>query len=97
MKKRKCELIAASEYDHIPAVDHDNDGHKYHKDHRGHYMKLSRKTCNMCNKPSMFVGIFHYKKHNRVERFCRDHAQQFATGEPKLPEPEIKVQKPVII
>jgi hypothetical protein len=101
MKRKKCELIAASEYDHIPAVAYDNDGHKYHKDHRGHYLKLSRKTCYMCNKPSLFVGIFTYRRHKRVERFCSEHAQEFTNGPlPPIPEKEkieSKPRKPIII
>jgi hypothetical protein len=75
---RRCELILpASEYDGMPLVADENDGHKYHKGEKGRYLKLSRKTSNMCASPALFVGIFKYKRHNRVERFCKDHAQQF--------------------
>jgi hypothetical protein len=102
MKRRRCELILpASEYDGMPLVADENDGHKYHKGEKGRYLKLSRKTCNMCNKPSLFVGIFTYRRHKRVERFCREHAQQFTNGPlPPIPEKEkieSKPRKPIII
>jgi hypothetical protein len=62
MKRRRCELILpASEYDGMPLVADENDGHKYHKGEKGRYLKLSRKTCNMCASPVLFVGIFKYK------------------------------------
>lgn len=99
MKRRRCELILpASEYDGMPLVADENDGHKYHKGEKGRYLKLSRKTCNMCASPALFVGIFKCKRHNRVERFCKDHAKQFTDGElPFVPEIAFKPQKSVII
>jgi hypothetical protein len=100
MKRRRCELIAVTEYDHMPPVAFENDGHKYHKNDKGRYLKASRKTCNMCAKTAVYVGIFKYPRHNRVERFCKEHAQEFAIAElPVIPEPgiESKARKPIKI
>jgi len=91
MKRRKCELMSFTEYDHMPPIAFENDGHKYHKSDKGRYLKATRKTCNLYCSPALFVGIFTCKKHRRVERFCREHAQEFAIAE--LPEiPEIKAE-----
>jgi hypothetical protein len=97
-RRAKCELIPVSEYEDTPPVAFEDNTHKYFKGHKGHFIKANRKTCSECAKTAMFIGIFRYKKHNRVERFCKDHAQQLAGGElPVMPEIAFNVQKSVKI
>jgi hypothetical protein len=105
MKKRpKCELIPVLEYDGKPqrVVFEENSTHTYYesKHNKEHYLRASRKTCSECAKTALYVGIFKYKKHIRVERFCRDHAAAVASfgelpqphpqPEPAIPDLEIK-------
>jgi hypothetical protein len=102
MKRRKCncELIPVSVYEGTPPVEFEDNTHKYFKSTRGkaYYRKVNRKTCNICSKTAEYLTMFKYARHNRVERFCRDHAQQFSDGElPNAAEIEIKAQKSLII
>ena len=84
MKRRKCELIPVSEYDGTPPIAFEDNTHKYFKGNKGYYVKAVRKTCSQCAKTALFVGIFKYKKHIRVERF-KEHASQFGTL-PDIPD-----------
>lgn len=98
--KRKCEIIPVSVYEDTPPVEFEDNVHKYFKSKRGkgYYRKVNRKTCNICSKTAEYVCIFIYPRHNRVERFCRDHAQQFSTEKlPNIEEIQFKTQKSLII
>lgn len=99
MKRRKCEVIPVSVYEGTPPVEFEDNTHKYFKGPKGHYRKATRRTCCVCAKTATFVCIFKYPRHNRVERFCREHAQKFASEELPGPEQEIesRVEKSVII
>ena len=101
MNHRKCEIIPVSVYDGTPLSAYENDGHKYHKGAKGHYLKITRKTCCMCHSTALYVGIFRYPRHNRVERFCKEHAAQFTNAKdkelPPIPEIQFKGEKSIII
>ena len=98
MKRRKCQIIPVSVYDGGPAILFEDNTHKYHKGAKGHYLKITRKTCSECASTAVYVGIFRYKTHNRVERFCRVHAAAVSKGPlPIIPEIETKPRKSVII
>jgi hypothetical protein len=89
MKRRRCELILpASEYDGIPPTAFEDGNHKYVKGAKKHYLKLTKKTCSLCGSTATFVGIFKYRRHKRVERFCNEHAATFA----RVPIPQINEQ-----
>jgi hypothetical protein len=99
MNRRKCEIIAVTEYEHLPPVAFENDGHKYHKSDKGRYLKATRKTCNMCASPAVYVAIFKYPRHNRVERFCKEHAAQFTNAKelPLLQKSLLRINKNIIL
>jgi hypothetical protein len=100
LKKRpKCELIPVHEYDGIPPIAYEDKIHRYVKGPKGHYTKLTRKTCSECGSGVLYVGIFTYRKHKRVERFCVQHAKHFANNKelPAIPEIESKPRESIII
>jgi hypothetical protein len=87
MKRRKCQIIPVNEYDGMPPVAYEDNSHKYFQGQKGHYLKVTRKTCSEYAKTAIFVGIFKYRRHQRVERFCKEHAATFG---PLFIIPEIK-------
>ena len=107
MTRRKCEIIPVSVYDDMKKIlvednnNINNNAHKYHKGEKGHYLKIIRKTCSLCASPAVYVGIFRYPRHTRVERFCKEHAAQFTNAKelPPIRDLEItrKTTKSVII
>ena len=84
--KVKCQIIPVNEYDGTPPVVFEDDKHRYVAGAKGHYIRLRKKTCSICPVSMSYVVIFNYKKHQRVERFCRDHAASFG------PLPPIKLK-----
>lgn len=81
--KVKCQIIPVSEYDGIPPVVFEDDKHRYTIGPTGHLTRLRKKTCSLCASSMSYVVIFEYAKHQRVERFCREHASEFG----ELPDP----------
>jgi len=55
---------------------------------KGHYLRLTKKTCNICGGSVAFVGISH-SNYARLERFCKEHAR---THGPIIPV-KLKVEK----
>jgi ribosomal protein S27AE len=92
MKRRKCELIPVSEYEATPPIAYIDNSHKYFKGPKGHFIKVTRKTCSECASTALFVGIFRYKKHNRVQRFCSKCATRYG----ELPSPSSSSSIPEI-
>jgi hypothetical protein len=83
--KTKCQIIPASIYDNLPPVVFEDDKWRYILGNSGHLIRLRKKTCSICPISMSYVVIFEYAKHNRVERFCSQHASEF--GElPPIPE-----------
>jgi hypothetical protein len=99
MKRRKCEIIPVSQYDGGLAILFEDNTHKYHKGAKGHYLKITRKTCSICASTAVYVAIFKYPRHNRVERFCKEHAAQFTNAKelPPIPEVTCKLREAIII
>lgn len=98
MKRRKCELIPVSVYEDTPPVEFEDNVHKYFEGPKGRYRKANRRTCSLCAKTALYVAIFKYPRHQRVERFCREHAAATCFGElPPVPEIESKPRKSLII
>jgi len=86
MKKTKCRIIPASVFDGLPPVVFEDDKHRYILGPTGHLTRLRRKTCSVCPASMSYVVIFEYKKHNRAERFCKQHAAGFGQPLPPIPE-----------
>jgi hypothetical protein len=89
-KAKAKQIIPIEEYDGIGPIVAEDDIHLYILGHKGHLTRLRKKTCSRCASTMSHVIIFEYKRHTRVERFCRDHAAQFG----ELPEP-IPIPNPI--
>jgi hypothetical protein len=74
--KYKCQIIPVNEYDHQP-IAFEDDNHRYTIGPTGHLTRLRRKTCSLCSSSTSYVVIFEYAKHQRVERFCKEHAANY--------------------
>ncbi len=83
MSRRKCQIIPIEEYDGIGPIVAEDDIHLYFLGYKRHITKLRKKTCSRCSSTMSHVIIFNYSRHNRVERFCREHASKYG----ELPEP----------
>ena len=82
--KTKCQIIPVNEYDHKP-IAFEDDNHRYTIGPTGHLTRLRKKTCSLCGSSTSYVVIFEYPKHQRVERFCKEHAANY--GEPPADTP----------
>ena len=80
--KTKCQIIPVETYDGFLKIVAEDDKHRYVLSDKGHITKLRRKTCFLCPDAALFVIIFYHPRHNRVERFCKNHASNYG----ELPE-----------
>jgi hypothetical protein len=87
-RRPKGILIPVDEYDHPPTAFED-ENHRYVAGANGHYLRLTKKTCNVCGGRVAFVPISHGNGYARLERFCKEHAR---THGPIIPV-KLKVEK----
>ncbi|HTH21789.1 MAG TPA: hypothetical protein VL854_06195 [Nitrososphaeraceae archaeon] len=93
---KRCQIIPANVYDNLPPVVYEDDKWRYIVSNSGHFTRIRRKICFSCSQSAVYVIIFNYKKHNRVERCCVRHAQGFANASnqelpelPKIPQEQL--------
>ncbi len=67
-------LIPVDEYERPPTVFED-ENHRYVAGAKGHYLRLTKKTCNICGGSVAFVGISRGNCYTTLERFCKEHAK----------------------
>ena len=91
-RPKACQIIPASVYDNLPPIVFEDDKWRYTLGDTGHFTRLRRKICFSCSESAPYVIIFKFAKHNRVERCCVQHAQEFANGNneelPEIPKVE---------
>jgi hypothetical protein len=86
-RPKACQIIPSTVYDNLPPIVFEDDKWRYILGPTGHFTRLRRKICFSCSNSGVYAIIFNYKKHNRVERFCVQHAQELANNNnEELPE-----------